>query len=157
MAFGRGGLTAGGAVPGGRSTGAGGQRPLCDINVTPLVDVMLVLVVIFIVTAPLMATAIRVDLPRADAGRAATRAARPVRLSVDARSALFLDDQPVDEAMLSARLAALAATAPDTEVELRADRAIPYGRIVELMGIAGRAGLTHIGFVADAPTAGPAR
>lgn len=157
MAFGRGGLTAGGAVPGGRSTGAGGQRPLCDINVTPLVDVMLVLVVIFIVTAPLMATAIRVDLPRADAGRAATRAAQPVRLSVDARSALFLDDQPVDEAMLSARLAALAATAPDTEVELRADRAIPYGRIVELMGIAGRAGLTRIGFVADAPTAGPAR
>jgi biopolymer transport protein TolR len=161
MAFGR-SLMAGGPASGGgggRATGAGGQRPLSDINVTPLVDVMLVLVVIFIVTAPLMASAIRVDLPRADAGRAASNAqpSRPVRLSVNAQGALFLDDQPVDEAALATRLTALAAAAPDTEVQLRADRTVPYGRIVELMALAGRAGLTRIGFVADTPTSAPSR
>ena len=160
MAFGRGGLAGGvSSAGGGRSTGAGGQRPLSDINVTPLVDVMLVLVVIFIVTAPLMASAIRVYLPRADAGRAATTAQPPraARLSVDGRGALFLDDQPVDDATLTTRLQDLARTAPDTEIQLRADRAVPYGRIVELMAIAGRAGLTRIGFVAEAPASAPAR
>jgi biopolymer transport protein TolR len=153
MAFGRSITASGPASGGGRSTGAGGQRPLSDINVTPLVDVMLVLVVIFIVTAPLMASAIRVDLPRADAGRAASgiQPSRPARLSVDARGALFLDDQPVDETTLAARLTALATAAPDIEIQLRADRTVPYGRIVELMALAGRAGLVRIGFVADTP------
>jgi biopolymer transport protein TolR len=159
MAFGRSITGAGPAMGGGRSTGAGGQRPMSDINVTPLVDVMLVLVVIFIVTAPLMASAIRVDLPRADAGRAATaiQALQAARLSVNAQGLLFLDDQPVDEATLAVRLTALGKNAPDTEVQLRADRAIPYGRIVELMALAGRAGLTHIGFVADTPSPIPTR
>jgi biopolymer transport protein TolR len=162
MAFGR-GITATDPATGGggRATGAGGQRPLSDINVTPLVDVMLVLVVIFIVTAPLMASAIRVDLPRADAGRAATAIQPPqaARLSVNAQGALFLDDQPVDETALVTRLAALGKNAPDTEVQLRADRTVPYGRIVELMALAGRAGLTRIGFVAEAslPTSTPPR
>lgn len=160
MAFGR-SITAAGPASGGggRAIGTGGQRPLSDINVTPLVDVMLVLVVIFIVTAPLMASAIRVDLPRVDAGRAATTAQppRPARLSVNAQGALFLDGQPVDEAVLATRLAALAATAPDAEVQLRADRTVPYGRIVELMALAGRAGLSRIGFVADTPVPTPSR
>jgi biopolymer transport protein TolR len=156
MAFGRGGISSGAtsaSASGGRSTGAGGQRPLSDINVTPLVDVMLVLVVIFIVTAPLMASAIRLELPRTDAGRATTGEAKSVRLSVDAAGAVFLDDQPVEPAALGARLAAVAAAGPDTEIALRADRAVSYGRIAELMGIAHQVGLGRIAFVTEAPAA----
>ena len=94
-----------------------GQQPISDINVTPLVDVMLVLVVIFILTAPLLATSIRLDLPT-----------------------------------LAQRLSQAAADAPDTEIQLRADAAVPYGRIVEVMGVAQKAGLNHIGFVAEPPS-----
>ncbi|MFY8104770.1 MAG: ExbD/TolR family protein, partial [Ramlibacter sp.] len=117
-------------------------------NVTPLVDVMLVLVVILIVTAPLLASAIRLDLP-------ATRAAQPagttasVSVSLDPRGGLFLNDQPVTPEELSRRLADAARANPDTEVHLRADRSVPYGRVVEAIGAAQQAGLTRIGFVAD--------
>ncbi len=149
MTFGRTSLGSGSGASGGRSTGAGGQRPLSDINVTPLVDVMLVLVVIFIVTAPLMASAIRLDLPRTDAGRAA-EVPKFVSLAVDAGGRLFLDGQPFSDADLAARLSAVAAASRDTEIQLRADRNVPYGRIVELMAVANKAGLARIGFVTEA-------
>ena len=154
MAFGRTSLGSGSGGTGGRSTGAGGQRPLSDINVTPLVDVMLVLVVIFIVTAPLMASAIRLDLPRTDAGKSA-EVPKFVSLAIDADGKLFVDSQPLSEAELPARLAAVAAASRETEIQLRADRTVPYGKVVELMGIANKAGLSRIGFVTEAPPAPP--
>ncbi len=117
---------------------------------TPLVDVMLVLVVIFIVTAPLMASAIRLDLPRTDAGKSA-EAPKFVSLAIDAGGKLFVDGQPLPEADLPARLATVAATSRETEIQLRADRSVPYGKVVELMGIANKAGLSRIGFVTEAP------
>ncbi|MDP9900371.1 ExbD/TolR family protein [Variovorax ginsengisoli] len=153
MAFGRTSL----GVPasgGGRATGAGGQRPLSDINVTPLVDVMLVLLVIFIITAPLMASSIRLDLPQTDAGRPLATP-KFVSLVVDAAGKVFLDDQPVDNAELALRLAQTAASNRETEVQLRADRTVPYGQVVALMGIANKAGLTRIGFVTEAELAPP--
>jgi len=157
MAFGRSSLgSASGA--GGRALGGGGQRPLSDINVTPLVDVMLVLLVIFIITAPLMASGIRLDLPRSDAGQPAD-APQFISLSVRADGQVFLDDQPMagDDA-LAQRFAAAAGRSRDTELQLRADRQVPYGRVVELMGLANKAGLTRIGFVTEAPAAAtPAR
>ena len=147
MAFGR---TSLGASPGGgRATGAGGQRPLSDINVTPLVDVMLVLLVIFIITAPLMASSIRLDLPRSDAGQPGDTP-RFVTLAVDPGGGLFLNDRAVTADELAAGLAKAAADSRDTEVQLRADRNVPYGRVVELMGIANKAGLNRIGFVTEA-------
>lgn len=149
MAFGRTSLGSGAGATGGRSTGSGGQRPLSDINVTPLVDVMLVLVVIFIVTAPLMASAIRLDLPRTDAGKSAEMP-KFVSLAIDAGGKLFVDGQPLSEADLPTRLAAVAAASRDTEIQLRADRTVPYGKVVELMGIANKAGLSRIGFVTEA-------
>ena len=153
MAFGRNALgSSSDEVSGGRSTGAGGQRPMSDINVTPLVDVMLVLVVIFIVTAPLMASALRLDLPRTDAGKA-VEVPKSVSVAIDADGRLFVDGQPLSEADLPARLSAVAAAGRDTEIQLRADRAVPYGRVVELMGIASKAGLGRIGFVTEAPVA----
>jgi biopolymer transport protein TolR len=125
-----------------------GSRPISDINVTPLVDVMLVLVVIFIITAPLMASSLRLDLPKAEGARPGD-APRFVSVALDAKGGLFLDDKPVDAQQLAARLAEVAQRGPDTEVQLRADQAVPYGRIVEVMGAAQKAGLQRIGFVAE--------
>ena len=125
---------------------------MSDINVTPLVDVMLVLLVIFIITAPLMASSIRLDLPRTDADKTGD-VPKSVGVSVDAKGQVFLNDQPVSEDELATRLAAAATDSRDTEVQLRADQAVPYGRIVALMGIANKAGLSRIGFVTEAPAA----
>ena len=131
-----------------------GPQPMSDINVTPLVDVMLVLVVIFIITAPLLASAIRLDLPKTDAAKALDTP-RFVTLVVDKTGQAFLDDkpQPLDE--LARQLSQAARQHPDTEVQLRADEAVPYGKVVEVMGVAQKAGLSRIGFVAEpSPPAG---
>jgi biopolymer transport protein TolR len=133
----------------GRLERAPGHQPMSEINVTPLVDVMLVLVVIFIITAPLIASSIRLDLPRSDAAQA-NEAPQFVTLVVDKRGQAFLDDRPVSAEQMAQSLRQSAARNPDTEVQLRADEAVPYGRIVEVMGIAQKAGLNRIGFVADA-------
>ena len=159
MAFGRHPLGSGGAGRGNGAKGSG-ARPLSDINVTPLVDVMLVLLVIFIITAPLMASSIRLDLPKTDAGLPVD-APKSVSLAVDRSGQIFLNGQAVTSDALALRLTAAAEASRDTEVQLRADETVPYGRIVELMGIANKAGLTRIGFVTEAPAlaapASPAR
>ena len=152
MAFGRtslGGATGGG----GRAMGGGAQRPLSDINVTPLVDVMLVLLVIFIITAPLMASSIKLDLPQTDAGQP-NDAPKFVSLSVDAAGKVFLNDKAVTDEELAQQLEKAAADSKDTEVQLRADQTVPYGKVVALMGIANKAGLSRIGFVTEAEPAG---
>jgi biopolymer transport protein TolR len=127
-----------------------GAKPMSDINITPLVDVMLVLVVIFILTAPLLASAIRLDLPRTDGGSPGAPA-QALTLVVDATGQAFVDDQPLSQPALATRLAEVAAAHPDTEIQLRADAAVPYGRVVEIMGAAHAAGLQRIGFVAQPP------
>lgn len=125
-----------------------GDAPMSDINVTPLVDVMLVLVVIFIITAPLLASSIRLDLPRAE-GTQAGEAPRFVSVVVDKEGQTFLNDKPVTPAQLAEQLAASAKQNPDTEIQLRADTGVPYGKVVEVMGVAHKAGLQRIGFVAE--------
>ena len=131
-----------------------GPQPMSEINMTPLVDVMLVLVVIFILTAPLLASSIRLDLPRADGGSPGAPA-QALTLVVDRAGQAFIDDRPFTQEALAARLAQVAAARPDTEIQLRADAAVPYGRVVEIMGAAHAAGLQRIGFVAEPPR--PAR
>ena len=121
---------------------------MSDINMTPLIDVMLVLVVIFLITAPLLASSIRLDLPRSDAA-GASDASASVLVVVDRAGQLFLDDKPVTSAELARRLTSMASRNPDTEVQLRADQAVAYGRVVEVIGAAQKAGLGRIGFVAD--------
>ena len=125
-----------------------GEAPMSEINVTPLVDVMLVLVVILIITAPLLASSIRLDLPKAE-GTQSADAPRFVTVVVDKAGRLFLDDKPLPAAQLAQRLAAQAKANPETELQLRADEGVPYGRVVEVMGLAHKAGLTRIGFVAE--------
>jgi biopolymer transport protein TolR len=127
-----------------------GPRPMSDINVTPLVDVMLVLVVILIITAPLMASSLRLDLPKAE-GAKPQDAPRFVTVGMDGKGGLFLDDKPVTPEQLAQGLAAAARQNPDTEVQLRADQSVAYGKVVEVMGAAQKAGLSRIGFVAEPP------
>ena len=122
--------------------------PMSDINITPLVDVMLVLVVIFILTAPLLASSIRLELPRTE-GAAPGAAQQAVTVVVDKVGQAFINDEPLAQAALAQRFSAIAAEQPDTEVQLRADAAVPYGRVVAIMGAAHQAGLTRIGFVAE--------
>jgi biopolymer transport protein TolR len=134
----------------GRSGGAGApHRPMSDINVTPLVDVMLVLLVIFILTAPLMTSAIRLDLPQTAAARPAGASPHQVVLVLDKQGVVHLDDVPQSPDALRRRLQEVAKVHPDTEVQLRADAQAAYGRLVEVIGIAQQAGLSRIGFVAD--------
>ncbi len=121
---------------------------MSEINVTPLVDVMLVLVVIFIITAPLLTSSISLDLPKTDAAKPVD-APRFVSLAIDRSGQAFFNDKPVTQAELSTQLTEAAARSPDTEVQLRADASVPYGRVVEVMGAAQKAGLNRIGFVAD--------
>ena len=137
----------------GRLERSKGSEPMSDINMTPLVDVMLVLVVIFIITAPLLSSSIKPDLPKTDAAKSQA-APQSITLVVDKSGQAFLDDKPVNAAQLAAQLAAVAGQNPDTEVQLRADTTVPYGRVVEVMGAAQAAGLNRIGFVAQ-PTATP--
>ena len=133
-------------------------KPFSDINVTPLVDVMLVLVVIFILTAPLLSSSIRLDLPQA-AGTTPGAPAQPIRLVLDQAGQAYLDDEPLASDALAQRLAQWARQQPDAEIQLRADAAVPYGRVVEVMGAVHAAGLKRIGFVAEPVAAcrGPAR
>ena len=122
--------------------------PMSEINVTPLVDVMLVLLVIFMLTAPLLTSAIRLDLPQAE-GLQSGQAPQAVTVALDARGQLFFNDKPVDTAALAQQFEVTARRNPDTEVQLRVDESIPYGQVVSLMGSAQKAGLTRIGFVAQ--------
>ena len=125
---------------------------MSEINVTPMVDVMLVLLVIFILTAPLLASSIRLDLPKTDAAKPG-EAQKFVTLVIDKTGQLFFNDKPVALEELRSSLTQTAGRSPDTEVQLRADESVPYGKVVEVMGVAQKAGLSRIGFVAEPPAA----
>lgn len=121
---------------------------------TPLIDVMLVLLVIFIITAPLMTSSLKLDLPKSDAA-AASAAPAFVALALDSEGRLFIGDQPLPadqaKALVSARVREAARRDPQTEVQLRADSRVPYGRVAELIGWVQDAGLSRIGFVTETP------
>jgi biopolymer transport protein TolR len=131
-----------------------GAAPMSDINMTPLIDVMLVLLVIFMVTAPLMASSLKLDLPQS-AAAGNSDAPAFVALAIDEQGNLFLGEQRLDSAqaqgLIEARVREAALRNPATEVQLRADSRVPYGRVAELIGWVQGAGLTRIGFVTQAP------
>ncbi|WOB08787.1 biopolymer transporter ExbD [Piscinibacter gummiphilus] len=138
----------------GRLDRSSAPPPMSDINMTPLIDVMLVLLVIFMITAPLMSSSLKLDLPKSDA---ATASDQPdfIAVSIDPQGRLFIADQPVNAAAFAERVAQAARKNPQTEVQLRADKTVPYGRVAELIGAVQKAGLNRIGFVAEpAPAEG---
>ena len=129
-----------------------GPAPMSDINMTPLIDVMLVLLVIFIITAPLMASSLKLDLPRTDA---ATPQAVPtfIAVAIDANGKLFLGDDALTREQLEQRVTLAAKGNPQLEVQLRADKTVAYGQVADLIGLVQKAGLTRIGFVTESPQA----
>ena len=130
--------------------------PMADINVTPMVDVMLVLLVIFIITAPLFTHAVKLDLPAAQSAPAPEKP-ETVTLSIDPAGAIFWNDAPVTQADLSARMAAAAQKQPQPELQLRADKATRYEVIAQVMAAAQSNGLTKLGFVTQPTSTGSGR
>ena len=128
------------------------SRPMSDINMTPLIDVMLVLLVIFMITAPLMTSSLKLDLPKT-AGAKPSDAPSFIALAVDAGGQIFVGDEKLAREAVLERVRAAAARDPLTEVQLRADQAVPYGRVAELIGLVQDAGLLRIGFVTEAASA----
>ena len=125
-----------------------GAQPMSDINMTPLIDVMLVLLVIFMITAPLMTSSLKLDLPKTDAAQPSDTP-QFIAVALDRDGRTFYGDEAVDAAEFAKRVAAAARRNPQTEVQLRADKAVPYGRVAELIGIVQKAGLSRIGFVTE--------
>jgi biopolymer transport protein TolR len=129
-----------------------GATPLSEINVTPLVDVMLVLLIIFMVAAPLMTVDVPVQLPKTSA-RKVVLSKQQVVVTIDAQGKPFLGEDPLDVNTLKQRLIALAEEDPDRAVVVRGDNTVPYGRIMEIMGQIGNAGFVKVSLVAQAPSA----
>ena len=126
----------------------GNAAPMAEINMIPLIDVMLVLLVIFMITAPLMTSSLKLELPRTDAAQP-NDAPQSIAVALDKDGRTFFGDEALEPAAFAARVAAAAQRNPQTEVQLRADRNVPYGRVAELIGIVQKAGLSRIGFVTE--------
>lgn len=124
------------------------SAPLAEINMVPLIDVMLVLLIIFIVTAPLLTHAVKVDLPKASSAANLTKPDN-VQLAIDAGSRVYWNGEVLDETALAGKLAAAAQLSPQPELHIRAERTTPYEKVAQVMSAAARNGLVKIGFVTD--------
>ena len=133
-----------------------GSRPMSDINMTPLIDVMLVLLVIFMVTAPLMTTSLKLDLPKTEGARPSD-APLFIAVAINEQGQMFVGDEAVTSEQLLQRARDAARRDPMTEVQLRADSRVPYGRVAELIGLVQDAGLSRVGFVTEAGAPAPAK
>src|SRR5436853_7931172 len=123
-------------------------RPMSEINVTPFVDVMLVLLIVFMVTAPLLTVGVPVDLPKARA-QPLSENREPLSVGVRRDGRIYLQKMPVDEGDLVPRLTAIAANGYEQRIFVRGDKAVDYGRVIEVMALISSAGFTHIGLVTD--------
>ncbi|MCR0983740.1 protein TolR [Roseomonas populi] len=142
------------------SMGGGGgddddAMPMAEMNVTPLVDVMLVLLIIFMVAAPMMTVGVPVNLPKTAAARAASTNP-PLVLTVAPGGKLFIRQEEVTEDALTQRLVAMREADPEAPVHVRGDRSVPYGDVLRVMGRVSRAGITKVSLIAEADAAAPA-
>ncbi len=141
--------------------GRGRYRPLSEINVTPLVDVMLVLLIIFMVTAPLMTSGVSVDLPKTDA-QPLNSDSQPLSVTIDAQGQIYLQSEKVDLGQLVAKLRAIGENDADRRIFVRGDKDLAYGRIMQVMGTITQGGFTKVALLAEqapvsvAPHAGTA-
>jgi biopolymer transport protein TolR len=143
---------AGGMIDRARGRGKARRRyqPLAEINVTPFVDVMLVLLIVFMITAPLLTVGVPVDLPKTEA-KSIGEAEEPLVISVNAEGQIFIQETAVDFDALVPRLQAITENKPDTRIYLRGDRAIDYGRVMQVMGTVNIAGFTRVALIAELP------
>ncbi|MGH8617298.1 MAG: ExbD/TolR family protein [Burkholderiales bacterium] len=130
------------------SAGGANDRPMAEINMIPLIDVMLVLLVIFIITAPLLTHAVKIDLPKAASSPNQTRP-QHIQLSINAEGEFHWAGEKLDRAQLRTRLAEASRQEPQPEVHLRADKTTQYQYVAEVLADSAKAGLTRIGFVSD--------
>lgn len=132
------------------------RKPMAEINVVPYIDVMLVLLVIFMITAPLLTQGVKVDLPQADAEPLPAEADDPVLISVNVDGEFFIDigegkNQPVDRETLMTRVAAVLKYRPKTPIMVKGDRNVDYGRVVEAMVLVQAAGAPSVGLITEIP------
>lgn len=125
-------------------------RLVAEINVTPFVDVMLVLLVIFMVTAPLMTSAVEVDLPKTQAAQA-TGQDEPLIVSLNAAGKIFLQETEMEPGALVPRLQAITQNKPEQRIFVRADKSLPYGQVMEVMGTLSAAGFSKVALVSETP------
>lgn len=144
----------------GNGKGRGRYRPLAEINVTPLVDVMLVLLIIFMVTAPLMTSGVDVDLPKTDA-KPLNSDSQPLTVTINAEGHIYLQDSQVELPDLVAKLEAISQNNPERRIFVRGDRAVSYGLVMQVMGTITQGGFSKVALLAEqpaaaSPNAGPA-
>lgn len=135
---------------GGRRGKRRAYRPNSEINVTPLVDVMLVLLIVFMVTAPLLTVAVPVDLPKTSA-KSASQDKEPLVITVDKNGQVYLQETAMGTDVLVSRLQAITGANPDARIFVRGDREISYGKIMEVMGLVTSAGYSKVALVAELP------
>ena len=136
-----------------KGSGRSRHRPMGEINVTPFVDVMLVLLIVFMVTAPLLTVGVPVDLPKTKAGQISADAA-PLVVSIQADGQIYVQETPTDPEALIPRLSAISEANPDVRIFVRGDRAVSYGEVVELMGRIQTAGFARVALIAQLPQDG---
>jgi biopolymer transport protein TolR len=137
------GIQAGGSGRRGRR-----RRPMAEINVTPFVDVMLVLLIVFMVTAPLLTVGVPVNLPKTKA-QALSQEREPLSVTIKRDGGIYLQNVPIAQDDLVPRLQAIAQNGYDERIFVRGDKSVDYGRVMEVMGLLNGAGFTHIGLVTD--------
>ena len=137
-----------------RRRGGGGRRPMAEINVTPFVDVMLVLLIIFMVTAPLLTAGVPIQLPDSRAN-ALPQEQQQISISIDSEGYVYIDDTQVAVGGLPQALEGIPRTGEGPDITLRADRALDYGRVMAVMGELNRAGLNRISLVTNGGQSAP--
>jgi biopolymer transport protein TolR len=148
---------AGGIISGRSRNGRGGRgnyRPMSEINVTPLVDVMLVVLIVFMVAAPLLTVGVPVDLPKAQAP-AINENKEPLVVSVNAEGKIYLQETVVEDDSLVPRLQAITNNNPEASIYVRGDKSINYGRVLEIMSMISAAGFSKVSLVAESPQGKP--
>ena len=135
---------------GGAGRRRGSYKPLSEINVTPFVDVMLVLLIVFMITAPLLTVGVPVDLPKTKA-KAIAEAEEPLVITVNAEGTVFIQDTEVEIDNLVPRLKAITENKADTRIYLRGDKDVNYGRVMEVMGTVNIAGFTRVAMITELP------
>ena len=132
----------------------GGYKPLAEINVTPFVDVMLVLLIVFMVAAPLMTVGVNVALPKTSAART-MQPKEPLAVSIDAEGRVYIDKTEISADQLVARLSEIRRAEPDRLVLVRGDRTLSYGQIMEVMGEVSKAGFAKVSLIAEGQPVDP--
>ena len=143
-----------GSLPGSGNRGRSSRwdkAPMAEINVTPFVDVMLVLLVIFMITAPLLTVGVPIDLPKTQA-KPLQGQDEPLAVTIDKDGEIWLQETKVDAATLVPRLNAIIGNKPDTRIFVRGDKTVSYGQVLEVMGILNTAGFSRVGLVTERPS-----